>query len=161
MVNSSRQFSAVFDELLARDRKQLDDLLGGSTRAAPNDKASASRSTATIRTSHATATNSRVTPTGEMLNTKYGMGGWRHHIRERRVEGDEAIVLCELSVAAQNISKTQFGSAKISAVSSGVAGQAQGVSFSLAGHSNSNTSDETEALERASEAALAKCAALL
>ncbi len=139
--NRRSEFASPFDAMLAETRAQFNALYGGGAPAAapvPVEAASA-------------ASGSEAE-----LNARYGTG-WRHEITERRREGDEAVVLCRLTIPQMGIVKAQFARAPIGG-GSNVAGHAGGVAFRAGG---AGDGDEAAAFAAAAEAALAKCLALL
>lgn len=182
--------SSPFDEMLNEGRKQLDGLYGGSAipksgedrprrpdAAVPPPK----RPTATGRpaTSYAPPPKRAaldVPPAPEFggapseairfLNDRFG-ASWRHEITNRVREGDEAVVRCRLIIEDQGISRSQFGRARIGGAGdvTEIKGSAGGVDFiTRTGAPLAEASIEKleeAAFHNATEAALAKCAALL
>lgn len=154
--SSSTSAASSFDEMLERNRRELDGMYGGiawtGARAAPPGAAS--------RAGAASAEP----PVVRRLNQRFG-DKWRYEITERRRDGDEVVVLCRLMLPERNVTKAQFGLARIGRAGAGAAvrGSAGGVSFTLgAGDSGSLVGDsEDAAYERAADDALAKCAAML
>ena len=84
---------------------------------------------------------------------------------EQRREGDEVIVLCKLTIDEPQITKTQFGQARIGDAGAAIRGRAGGISFTARpnGPDAPAAGGDTEAAayRAATEAALAKCAAML
>lgn len=155
--SSSTSAASSFDEMLERNRRELDGMYGGlawtgASEAPPPGAASPARAASAER------------PVVRQLNQRFG-DKWRYEITERRRDGDEVIVLCRLTLPERNVTKAQFGLARIGRASAGAAvrGSAAGVSFTLgAGESVSLAGDsEDAAYERAADDALAKCAAML
>ena len=157
--SSSASAASSFDEMLERNRRELDDMYGGiawtgAREAAPPPGAA----------SPARAASAERRPVVRRLNQRFG-DKWRYEITERRRDGDEVIVLCRLTLPERNVTKAQFGFARIGRAGAGgaVRGSAGGMSFTLgAGESVSLAGDsEDAAYERAADDALAKCAAML
>lgn len=155
--SSSTSAASSFDEMLERNRRELDGMYGGlawtgASEAPPPGAASPARAASAER------------PVVRQLNQRFG-DKWRYEITERRRDGDEVIVLCRLTLPERNVTKAQFGLARIGRAGAGAAvrGSAAGVSFTLgAGESVSLAGDsEDAAYERAADDALAKCAAML
>ena len=155
--SSSTSAASSFDEMLERNRRELDGMYGGiawtgAREAPPPGAASPARAASAER------------PVVQQLNQRFG-DKWRYEITERRRDGDEVIVLCRLTLPERNVTKAQFGLARIGRAGAGAAvrGSAAGVSFTLgAGESVSLAGDsEDAAYERAADDALAKCAAML
>lgn len=154
--SSSTSAASSFDEMLERNRRELDGMYGGiawaGAREAVPPPGAASRAGAAER------------PVVRRLNQRFG-DKWRYEITERRRDGDEVVVLCRLTLPERNVTKAQFGLARIGRAGAGsaVRGSAGGVSFTLgAGDSGSLVGDsEDAAYERAADDALAKCAAML
>lgn len=155
--SSSTSAASSFDEMLERNRRELDSMYGGiawtgAREAPPPGAASPARAASAER------------PVVRQLNQRFG-DKWRYEITERRRDGDEVIVLCRLTLPERNVTKAQFGLARIGGAGAGAAvrGSAAGVSFTLgAGESVSLAGDsEDAAYERAADDALAKCAAML
>ena len=103
-------------------------------------------------------------PIVEQLNQRFG-DNWCYEVTDRQRDGNDVVVLCKLILPGKNVTKAQFGLARIgSAVAgTGVQGSSSGVSFSLGtGETGSLTGDtENAAFERATDDALTKCAAML
>lgn len=149
--SSSTSAASSFDEMLERNRRELDGMYGGiawtgAREAAPPPGAEVA------------------SPVVRQLNQRFG-DEWRYEITERRRDGDEVVVLCRLTLPERNVTKAQFGLARIGRAGAGAAvrGSAGGVSFTLgAGESGWLAGDsEDAAYERAADDALAKCAAML
>ena len=153
----STSAASSFDEMLERNRRELDGMYGGTAwtgaREAAPPPGAASRNRAAAER-----------PVVQRLNQRFG-DKWRYEITERRRDGDEVVVLCRLTLPERNVTKAQFGLARIGRAGAGAAvrGSAGGVSFTLgAGESGSLAGDsEDAAYERAADDALAKCAAML
>ena len=169
-------FSSAFDELLARSRRELDALSGGSgapalsptSRTAPRpsaDSPPAARS-ASIRAPMPASPESR-SPAERALDAKLG-ADWRHEVLDRTREGGELVVRCRVTVPARGISRTWIGTAALTGAggSSGTKGTAGNVSFTLGGGAGSGAGSdmplraEREAERQAVESALAACARL-
>lgn len=98
------------------------------------------------------------------LDERFGEG-WSYEVTERRREGDEMIVLCRVEIPDKDISKTQFGSAKVLKPGERftLQGTVDGVPIGIAvgrGAPLKRDPEET-AYRRAVDVALAKCAELL
>ena len=98
------------------------------------------------------------------LNERFGEG-WSYQVTERRREGDELIVLCRVDIPGKDISKTQFGSAKVLKPGERftLQGTVDGVPIAIAIGRGApvNRDPEESAFRRAVDVALAKCADLL
>ncbi len=103
-------------------------------------------------------------PIVEQLNQRFG-DNWRYEVTDRQRDGDDVVVLCKLILPEKNVTKAQFGLARIgrAVAGTGAHGSSSGVSFSLGtSDAGSWTSDtENAAFERATDDALTKCAAML
>ena len=168
-------FSSAFDELLERNRRELDALSGGSNAPAlapaPGTAARPSASPPSVSRTEsippATPAASR-SPAEHALDEKLG-AGWRYEVLERTRDGDEVVVRCRVTAPARGVSRTWYGSAPLSGAGSGRAsgttGTAGNVRFSLGARAGAPTHDsigaEREAERQAIEAALAACARLL
>lgn len=154
--SSSTSAASSFDEMLERNRRELDGMYGGIAWTGAREPLPG----AVSRAGPASAER----PVVRRLNQRFG-DKWRYEITERRRDGDEVIVLCRLTLPERNVTKAQFGLARIGRAGAGAAvrGSAGGVSFTLgAGESVSLAGDsEDAAYERAADDALAKCAAML
>lgn len=149
--SSSTSAASSFDEMLERNRRELDGMYGGIAWTDPREAAPPPGAGA-------------ASPVVQQLNQRFG-DEWRYEITERRRDGDEVVVLCRLTLPERNVTKAQFGLARIGRAGAGAAvrGSAGGVSFTLgAGESGWLAGDsEDAAYERAADDALAKCAAML
>lgn len=168
--------SSLFDEMLAKNRKQFDALYGGSTGETDRESAPTpppappARGQPAGRVGTASRTPDRlgIAPSDaeRFLTDRYG-DGWRHEITDQRREGDEVVVLCKLQIDDGTIVKSQFGRAQISSTGLAVEtkGTAAGVAFLArppdAGSVDIAADPEAAAYRAAEQAALAKCAALL
>ena len=100
------------------------------------------------------------------LNERFG-DGWQYEVMERRREGDEVIVLCQVTVPEKNISKEQFGRAaiRLPGRSDAVRGSANGIAFAMRlapeRSRGSAGNPEEAAFQTAVENALARCAELI
>ncbi len=178
----SSRYTSAFDDLLAKNRRELDALYEGtgpsrggrpSSGSPPREPAPATGAPArapegapseSIRPVSAEAPaadpSPAASPTERLLNERYG-DGWRFEVTSRRRERDEVIVVGSLRLPGAGGVRTQFGSARIAA-GGGTAGSAGGVAFSFGGAGGgSPLAAEEAAFERAREDALASCAALL
>jgi len=175
----SSRFTSAFDDLLEKNRRELDALYQGTARsvssrapAAPAARepgpaqASAARPPGTdavepVPAAPAAPPPPAASPAERLLDERYG-DGWRFEVTSRRREKDEVIVVGTLRLPGTGGVRTQFGSARISAGGGATAGSAGGVAFSFGGGSGeSPLGAEEAAFERAREDALASCAALL
>ena len=99
--SSSTSAASSFDEMLERNRRELDGMYGGiawtgAREAPPPGAASPARAASAER------------PVVRKLNQRFG-DKWRYEITERRRDGDEVIVLCRLTLPERNVTKAQFG----------------------------------------------------
>ena len=175
----SSRFTSAFDDLLEKNRRELDALYQGAGPSppsrAPAAPAAPERGPAPTSAARPPGTDAAepvpaapaappppaASPAERLLNERYG-DGWRFEITSRRREKDEVIVVGTLRLPGAGGVRTQFGSARISAGGGATAGSAGGVAFSLGGASaESPLGAEEAAFERAREDALASCAALL
>lgn len=98
-------------------------------------------------------------PGQKLIQARFG-DRWRHDIVERRMDGNEAIVLCKLTIDDQVV-QTQFGRATVGGGASSNTASAQGVTFSLGSSQGTAMDREDEAYRLATDDALEKCARLL
>ena len=104
--------------------------------------------------------------TENFLNQRLG-NGWSFEVTERRREGDEVVARCKLSLADRNLSKTQYGRARVASAGEAdgtLEGSADGLAFSIETNGaplGGVAQSEDEAFQQAIESALAKCAELL
>ena len=178
----SSRYTSAFDDLLAKNRRELDALYEGTdpSRAGRPSSGSARRepaptTSAPTRAAEGTPGESirpvsaetpaagpspAASPTERLLDERYG-DGWRFEVTSRRRERGEVIVVGSLRLPGAGGVRTQFGSARIVA-GGGTAGSAGGIAFSFGGTGGeSPLAAEEAAFERAREDALANCAALL
>ena len=183
----SSRFTSAFDDLLAKNRRDLDALYRGaapsgrgrapaaspapgpppdpSVRAPepPSREEKGPPGTRDGRAGAAEPPPPAASPAERLLDERYG-DGWRFEITSRRREKDEAIVVGTLRLPGSGALRTQFGSARIPSGGGSGSGSAGGVAFSFgagAGTGESPLVAEEAAFERAREDALASCAALL
>ena len=175
----SSRYTSAFDDLLDKNRRELDALYQGtapSTRsrapAAPAAREPARAPTSSARPPGTDAVDPvpaapaappppATSPAERLLNERYG-DGWRFEVTSRRREKDEVIVVGTLRLPGAGGVRAQFGSAPIETDGGATAGSSGGVSFSFGGGSTeSPLRAEEDAFERAREDALANCAALL
>ena len=181
----SSRFTSAFDDLLAKNRRDLDALYRGAapsgrSRApaaspapgpppdpsvrAPAPPSRGEKDPSGTRDGTAGAAEPpppAASPAERLLDERYG-DGWRFEITSRRREKDEAIVVGALRLPGSGALRTQFGSARIPSGGGSGSGSAGGVAFSFgAGAGESPLAAEEAAFERAREDALASCAALL
>ena len=172
------KFSSAFDDALAQNRRQLDELMNqsqssaGAARSARPDAAHTPitpppvahpRSAAAARTSGLDARrfDADASVAVQRMQARFG-NDWRYDIVEQIREGDECIVRCQVTIPSSGVSKTQFGSAHIGGEA--VSGAADGVSFSLQlGDATAQTSQAAEqaAFQQAVENALTRCEEML
>ena len=154
--------SSVFDGMLTRSKKQLDDLyrgsgggVGGPAKTAAalfgGEKAVPAEWCPTLSSDFEDDS-----PAARRLRQRFG-SEWHYEIKERHRDGDEAIVLGKLTFGKEGGIRTQFGRAKIPGVP--VAGASSGVQFRIG--EGGGARDEQDAFRRAAEAALTSCAALI
>ena len=180
----SSRYTSAFDDLLAKNRRELDALYEGTGPAragrpssgppprepapatpAPPARAAEGAPGQSIRPVSAEAPATDPSPaassTERLLNERYG-DGWRFEVTSRRRERDEVIVVGSLRLPGAGGVRTQFGSSRIAAGGGATAGSAGGIAFSFGGTGGeSPLAAEEAAFERAREDALANCAALL
>ncbi|MEE8433629.1 MAG: hypothetical protein V3S64_02465 [bacterium] len=183
-------FSSAFDALMERTRQRFEDHSAGTFNRVP-DRAAGSATlravpSATVPPSPPASVVSppkppeistrassieappkpkrRKSEAARRLNERFGEG-WSYQVTERRREGDELIVLCRVDIPDKDISKTQFGSAKVLKPGERftLQGTTDGVPFGIAvGRGAPVTRNpEESAFRRAVDVALAKCAELL
>jgi len=146
----SSGLASAFDAMLSQNRDRFDTMLHRRPDSTPAPARPAD-------------TPSDATESVRFLNDRYGRG-WRHEVIERRREGDEVIVLCRLTVDELDMSKTQFGSAKIGEANAKpiTTGSAGGIAFTLGSEQTGREKDTEEAaFRRALDDGLAKCVVLL
>ncbi len=172
----SSRYTSAFDDLLAKNRRDLDALYQSAGPSAPSrapaapatappapaPASSAPRDADPAAPSAPSATlPSIASPAERLLDERYG-DGWRFEVTSRRREKDEVIVVGTLRLPGSGGVRTQFGSARIAAAGGSSTGSAGGVAFSFGeGAGESPLAAEEAAFERAREDALASCAALL
>lgn len=153
-------YTSAFDELLERNRQEFDALYAKSG-AAPIERLLEARTPSVTVTSLSKPASSPPLPasrptrdsgqmlrdsaTARSLRTRFGED-WTFDVTERQRDGDQIIVLGKLTVrrkeVGKDIVKAQFGHAPMNG-------------------SGASASTEERAYVEASEAALARCAALL
>ena len=172
-------FSSAFDELLERNRRELDALSGGSgapalsptsrtsSGSSAGSPATATRSVARgVTTRTPTAAPAERSPAERTLDEKLG-ADWRYEVLDRTREGNELVVRCRVTAPARGVSRTWHGSAPLSGGgggdASGVAGTAGSVRFSLGTGTKPRDpiQADREAERQAIESALTACARLL
>ena len=182
----SSRYTSPFDDLLDRNRRELDALYESTGRAASSRPGRPGRASAAPAASgptpdpgagaagrasrepdrpapaegSATVPPPAASPAERRLDERYG-DGWRFDVTSRRRERDEVIVVGTLRLPGSGGVRTQFGSARIAAGGGATSGSAGGVAFSFGGASGERPlAAEEAAFERAREDALANCAAL-
>ena len=190
-------FASPFDEMLEQTRKEFEKLAGGAgprrsrerpsepargpepagltapipppNPPAPLPRAPAASAASAARPSAAAprGTSGELSPeTERFLNERLG-NGWSYEVTERRREGNEVVARCKLSIADRNLSKTQYGRARVASpgeADSTLEGSADGLAFSIETNGaplGGVAQSEDEAFQQAIESALAKCAELL
>ena len=177
----SSRYTSAFDDLLAKNRRELDALYegtGGRASSRPGPAPAAPRSARATSApgpgrapiapappdsaaAPAAGPPPSASPTERLLDEKLGEG-WRFEVTSRRREGNEVIVVGTLRLPGSGGVRTQFGSARVAAGGGANAGSAGGVAFSFGGGGGeSPLAAEEAAFERAREDALASCAGLL
>ena len=174
-------FSSAFDEALASNRRQLDELLSKSQSGLETHRTAGDRARqtpgsleepvaqsgllgrTTISGSH--RFDSQASATVRRLNERFG-DGWRYDIAENFRDADEFIVRCQVTLTQSGVRKSQFGSARIGdAGGSSITGAADGVDFSLqltdVDAAREFGDAEHAAFQQAVEAALARCEQML
>ena len=139
----------TFSELLDANREQLESLYASvnieSPRGDPHGKG------AEVKVVRLTEeTRDHLDDPIQWLEQHYGEK-WRHEIRDRRVEGDEILVLVRLELPAFGIRKSQFGRAPLMRRSNNMPALADDGEMSV----------EREACEAAVRGALTRCIELL
>jgi hypothetical protein len=158
MTNTQRpELSAVFDDMLSRNKKSFEELYrGGRSLTEPTavtEAATGGKTGTSPRSNGELGVDSLV---AHRLSERLG-NDWRYEVAEQKREGDEAIVLCKLILGKSGAVRTQFGRAKIAHAT--VAGVSGGMRFQVGGMPAAP--DEREAFRRAIEAALMNCAELI
>ena len=170
----SSRYTSAFDDLLEKNRRELDALYQGAGPSTPRGAPAAPEPPAASATLPPDAASAEpgparpaasppptTSPAERLLNERFG-AGWRFEVTSRRREKDEVILVGTLRLPGSGGVRTQFGSARISAGGGSSAGSAGGVAFSFGrGGGESPLATEEAAFERAREDALANCAALL
>lgn len=174
-------YSSAFDALMDQTRQRFKDRSAGTFRAAP----APTRTPSTVAPAVFPAVAAPIPPepstrassiegppkakrrkseAARRLNERFGEG-WSYQVTERRREGDELIVLCRVDIPDKDISKTQFGSAKVLKPGERftLQGTVDGVPIAIAIGRGApvNRDPEESAFRRAVDVALAKCAELL
>ena len=177
-------FSAAFDDLLERNRRELDALSGGSGSPAlsPASPTSASPSAGSAAASARTArqgdppraTRASAPPPPSRSSAEHALDeklgpDWRYEVLDRTREGGELVVRCRVTAPARGVSRTWHGSAPLSGAgrggASGMSGTAGSVRFTVGTGAGAESHDplraEREAERQAIESALTACARLL
>ena len=174
----SSRYTSAFDDLLDKNRRELDALYRGAgpsgpsrTPAAPAAPEPGPAPVSAARPPDAADVELRAaapaapppsaaSPAERLLNERFG-DGWRFDVTSRRREKNEVIVVGTLRLPGSGGVRAQFGTASISAGGGSTAGSAGGVAFSFGGSAGeSPVAAEEAAFARAREDALANCAAL-
>ena len=182
-------YSSAFDALMDQTRQRFKDRSAGTFRAVPAPTGTPSTVFPTVFPAVAPAVfpavaapippepstrassiegppkaKRRKSEAARRLNERFGEG-WSYQVTERRREGDELIVLCRVDIPDKDISKTQFGSAKVLKPGERftLQGTVDGVPIAIAIGRGApvNRDPEESAFRRAVDVALAKCAELL
>ena len=162
MANSTRAgLSSVFDEMVANNKRRLDDLYADErprfgTPAAGRSSAGGVREAGAHHATFHPLLDPETSLAVRRLNERFGKD-WRYEVADRQRDGDEAIVLCRLTFGKEESVRAQFGRAQLSQGS--VAGMSDGVQFRSGGAGAK--SDENDAFRRATEAALMNCIDLI
>jgi len=164
MASSSRTgLSSVFDEMVANNKKQFEDLFAGErprAGAGPKTDPAVAAGRKPSGAYRAAAASPPLDPASSLavrrLNERFG-NDWRYEIADRQRDGDDAIVLCKLTFGKDGSVRTQFGRAQIS--QGQVVGASGGVQFKSG--APGAESDENDAFRRATEAALMNCIDLI
>lgn len=142
MADEKGGFASAFDRLLEQNRQQFDRIMSAPAQPRPASATTPPASGVTAR-----PPRRRFGPLDpdrsvavRDLDQRFGPEGWRYEITERRRAGGEMIVLCRLTLAGRNVTKSQFGVAELAGT--GIAA-------------------EEAAVAQAAEAALANCTKLL
>jgi hypothetical protein len=160
MTTGRSKLVSAFDDMLDASRSRFNALDRNLGARPHGDAGASSRVTRTPSTSPepTSTTTPRSIPPGRMrLQARFG-DRWRHDVMERRLEGNEAIVLCKVTVDDQVV-QTQFGRAAVGGASS--RSSAGGVAFSIASPATTGLDREDEAYRLAVEDALEKCSRIL
>ncbi len=161
VAGNDSEFSSPFDAMLDQDRKRLDQLYQGpaddryspSTRSKSSPMVPSRPRPAAVRSVRAPSDPARI------LDEKYG-DSWRHEVVERRRDGEDMVVSCRLTIAANGIDLTRSGRARIGRNSSRseIIGSADGIPFSFRSEDATGADGAVDdAVERAVAEALAKC----
>jgi len=171
MSSEDRQsLSSAFDNMLKDARRELDGLFDGSVTARADERPTASSPYSPPpkprkSSPQSSSRSANLSDAERFLNDRYA-DGWRREILERKRDGNEVVVLCKLIVEDHDISKTQFGRARVGGGNAvAVGGTSGGVSFGVGGSRErdrtSGENAESVAYRVATADALAKCVAML
>jgi len=143
--------SSPFDDMLEQTRRQFEALSGGLAPAPAESPRTEPRPPA--------ATDLRRSDPVRYLDDRYG-DGWRYEVTDRRREGDEAVVRCRLVIADRDITRTQYGRARIDRTAGGreISGSAGGIAFRARAEGAPPEISLQAAFDRAVSEALTKCA---
>lgn len=151
--------SSAFDDMLERNWQELNNMFSDIGERSASSESHTSSSSAAFQ-----AKISMQRPIVEQLNQRFG-DNWCYEVTDRQRDGADVVVLCKLILPEKNVTKAQFGLARIgrAAAGTGVHGSSSGVSFSLGTSETESLTGDTEnaAFERATDDALTKCAAML
>ena len=158
-------FSSAFDDMLERNRRELDALSGGSSRLRAPPSANQRPTPSTVRPAEDPAAPAALRTAAEAaLDRKLGPG-WRQEVVERVREGGEMVVRCRITAPQRGITRTVYGAAPLSGSAARTSGMVGGRAFRLGGGSAQTGAGtvhaEREAERAAVEAALAAGARLL
>lgn len=105
-------FSSAFDDMLERNRRELDTLSGGGDLGrSPAGDGSQSVSTTPRPSDRAEAYSPPArTPAERALDEKLGPR-WRYDVMERIRENGELVVRCRVTVPGRGVTRTQYGTA--------------------------------------------------
>lgn len=133
-------FSSAFDDMLERNRRELDTLSGGGDlgRTTPASDAQLSSGAAPASVRDETYSSMERTAAERALDDKIGPR-WRYDVMERIRENGELVVRCRVTVPGRGITRTQYGATSVG---------------------DGSIHNEREAEREAIESALAACAQL-
>jgi hypothetical protein len=148
--------ASAFDDMLTAIRGRLAALSPAGQAPDGVDRADARRDPARNTSKLARRFAPMNSVAASRLRQRFG-DRWRCEMVTQPHEGDEIIVLCRLHVDDLGVVKTQFGHASIHR--GPMTGRCGDVRFRIG--ATPTEQDETEAYQRAAEAALTKCCELL
>ena len=156
-------FTSAFDDLLERNRRELDTLSKGLRLGRPS-RASERAPRNAPRTARAGTPPPDRTPAERALDEKLGPG-WHCEVVEQTREEGEMVLRCRISAPGRGITRTLYGTAPLSGPPARASGRVGGTAFSLGGGASpagaGAVQAERDAERRALQSALAACARLL